>query len=503
MSSKPLLPTLRFRRHSPAKGAAGARGPNGRVFERLKGLAAVGCVALIIAASGCATDQAKDVRAYRDVLALGSPTPFVAGEPLSLAMAVRLTNDTNENLSIEGENYLQAIIDRKRAVANFLPTLDLVGLYTFRGPTDSNFQGLGEKTAFDATLSGQVTLFDGFRNINRLKSSDLTIEQRRWLLLDLREALLLDVSQVYYRVLRAERLAVVLENSVTVQEERVRDIRARQRIGVARPLDVAQNEAQLSQTRVLLLNARNAVETGRAALSFLTGVNVQGSPLSDGFALPENPPTLDDLVAMATARRQDLAAAAAAAEAVRSDVDVAIGQYAPSVSLNLDYFLARDSLPTDRDWTGLLRVNIPVFAAGRIEADVEAAWSRFRQAVLAYSLLKRQIRQDVEISHKNVGASIARMAELNEQLRAAQEAIRQAESAYNNGLGTNLERITAQDQFLNAQLQLTSEEFDQKVFYLTAYRALGAITEGTAGVAVPSQPPPRPAPESPFVKMPG
>lgn len=486
-------------------GAAGAWGRAGRMSEQHKSLSVVGCVAVIIAASGCATDQAKDVQAYRDVLSLGEPAALPKGEPLSLATAVRLTNDTNERLSIEGENYLQAIIDRKRAVANFLPTLDAVGLYNFRGPTDSTFPGLSEKTVFDATLSGQVTLFDGFRNINRLKASDLTIEQRRWLLLDLREALLLDVAQVYYRVLRAERLAVVLENSVKVQEERVRDIRARQRIGVARPLDVAQTEAQFSQTRVLLLNARNVVQTGRAALGFLTGVNVQDSPLSDGFVLPVNPPTLDDLVAMATARRQDLAAAAAA-EAARRDVDVAIGQYAPSVSLNLDYFLARDSLPTDRDWTGLLRVNIPIFAAGRIEADVQGAWSRFRQAVLAYSLLKRQIRQDVEISHKNVGASIARMAELKDQLRAAQEAIRQAESAYNNGLGTNLERITAQDQFLSAQLQLTSEEFDQKVFYLTAYRALGAITEGTAGVPIPprpDEPPRRPAPDSPFVTLPG
>jgi outer membrane protein TolC len=487
------------------------RGPGPRADHSAAGrrpavrtrLACLCCLAGLAVAGGCATDQAKDVRSYRDVLSLGEAATLTKGEPLSLATAVRLTNDTNESLSIEGENYLQAIIDRKRAVANFLPTLDLIPALIFRDGTSSTAPGLADKTQFDATLSGQVTLFDGFRNINRLKASDLTIEQRRWLLLDLREALLLDVAQVYYRVLRAEQLTVVLENSVTLQEERVRDIRARQRIGVARPLDVAQTEAQFSQTRVLLVNARNAVRTGRAALSFLTGVNVQGSPLTDGFALPETPPTLDDLVAMATERRQDLAAAAAAAEAARRDVDVAIGQYAPSVSLNLDYFLARDSLPTDRDWTGLLQVNVPIFAAGRIEADVDAAWSRFRQTVLAYSLLKRQIRQDVEVSYENVQASITRMKELKDQMRAAQEAIRQAESAYNNGLGTNLERITAQDQFLSAQLQLTSEEFDQKVFYLTAYRALGAITEGTAGVTVPPQPPQRPAPESPFVKIPG
>lgn len=456
----------------------------------------------IVLAGGCAAHQEKDVSHYRNALELGERPQFRAGEPLSLQTAVLLTNATNERLSIEGENYLQAIINRKRSVASFLPTLDLVPSFIFRDATSTTAPGLSDERLLDVPLSGQVTLFDGLRNLNRLKSSDLAIEERLWLLLDLRESLLLDVAQVYYRVLRAERLAVVLENSVAVQQERVRDMLSRQRVGVVRPLDVAQTEAQLSQTRVLLLNAQSSVQTGRATLAFLTGAEVKTSPLTDEFKLPEQPRTLDELMTLAAVQRQDLAAAAAAAEGARREVDVAIGQYAPLIGLNLDYFLSRDSLPDDRDWTGLLVANIPIFSGGRIEADVREAWSRFRQAVLFYSLLRRQIRQDVEVSLEDVRTSILRMAELREQLRAAQEALRQAESAYKAGLGTNLERVTAQDEVLNAELLLTSEEYEQKVFYLAAYRAVGAITEGTSGRTLPSTPPPRPAPESAFVYLP-
>lgn len=483
-----------------AAGVTAKRPPHGA--QRFAALLALYCAASIVVAGGCATNQEKDVSQYRDALDLGERPDFRAGEPLSLQTVVLLTNAANERLSIEGENYLQAIIDRKRSVASFLPTLDLVPAFTFRDATSTTAPGLSEKTLLDAPLSGQVTLFDGLRNLNQLKASDLTIEQRLWLLLDLRESLLLDVSQVYYRVLRAEHLAIVLENSVAVQQERVRDMLSRQRVGVARPLDVAQTEAQLSQTRVLLLNARSAVQTGRASLAFLTGADVKTSPLTDEFKLPEQPRTLDELMTLATAQRQDLAAAAAAAEGARHEVDVAIGQYAPSIGLNLDYFLSRDSLPDDRDWTGLLVANIPIFSGGRIQADVREAWSRFRQTVLLYSLLRRQIRQDVEVSLENVRTSILRMAELKEQVRAAQEALRQAESAYKAGLGTNLERITAQDQKLNAELLLTSEDYDQKVFYLAAYRAVGAITAGTSGRTLPSTPSPRTAPDSAFVYLP-
>jgi outer membrane protein len=452
--------------------------------------------------ASCATDQQKEISQYRDALTLGEVPEFKGGDPLSLQTAVLLTNATNEELSIEGENYLQAIIDRERSVAAFLPTLDLLPTYVFRDSTSTTAPGLSDRTVFDAPLSGQMSLFEGFRNQNQLKASDLTIEQRLWLLLDLRESLLLDMAQVYYRVLRAEHLVVVLENSVAAQQDRVRDMQSRQRVGVARPLDVAQTEAQLSQTRVSLLNAKNAVVTNRAALAFLTGAEVKASPLTDEFPLPTEPRTLDDLMALASSLRQDLAAAATSAEVARREVDIAIGQYAPSVRVELDYFLTRDSLPDDRDWTGILFANIPIFSGGRIAADVSQAWSRFRQEVMSYSLIRRRIRQDVEVALQNVQSSVLRMAELREQLRAAQEALRQAESAYTNGLGTNLERVAAQDQLLNAELLLTSEESELKVFYLSAYRAVGAITAGTSGRELPPTPARRPVPESPFVTLP-
>lgn len=458
--------------------------------------------ASLVVVGACATDQRQDVSEYRKALELGEPTEFRAGDPLSLQTAVLLTNQANELLAFEGENYLQAIIDRQRSVASFLPTIGLAPSFVFRDSTTTVAPGLSDETLVDVPLSGQISLFDGLRNLNQLEASDLTIEQRLWLLLDLRESLLLDVARVYYEVLRAEHLVVVLENSVAVQQERVRDMLSRQRVGVARPLDVAQTQAQFSQTRVLLLNARSAVQTGRATLAFLTGAEVQTSPLTDEFPLPEQPRTLDELMAVANAQRKDLAAAAAAAEVARREVDVAIGQYAPSVRLNFDYFLTRESLPDDRDWTGLLVANIPIFTGGRIQADVREAWSRFRQTVLLYYYLRRQIRQDVEVAMEDVKTSILRMAELREQLRAAEEALRQGESAYKAGLGTNLERIAAQDQVLNAELLLTSEEYEQKVFYLTAYRAVGALTEGTSGRALPATPPPRPAPESAFVYLP-
>src|SRR5690606_31836397 len=74
-------------------------------------------------------------------------------------------------------------------------------------------------------------------------------------------------------------------------------------------------------------------------------------------------------------------------------------------------------------------------------------------------------------------ASEARLKELRVQVGAAEQAERLASEAARVGLGTNLDRIVAQDALLSAQLQLASEEFDRELLYLTLLRTTGTLRE--------------------------
>lgn len=462
---------------------------------------------ILLSLAGCAVDQAAEVSQYRALIEAGPLPDRGPSQPLTLAEALLLANHFNETLSIEGERYLQALIERRRRAAALLPTLDLFGSLTFReqagrSSPDSSSNN-SETLLFDGGLRAQYSLLTGLTDFRAAQSADLTIEQRHYLLLDAREVLLLETARAYYAVLIAERLIQVLESSLAVQEERLRDIRGRHHVGFARPLDVAQIEAQASDTRVALLDARNDADRARAALSFLTGLETADLPLTDGFDPAETTPSLDDLERLALDMRQDVAAAAARAAAARVDVDAAIGQYYPTIGVNLDFFLTRDSTPTDRDWTSLLTVNLPLFAAGRIDADVRAAWSRFREAVLNHSLLARQARRDVRIAHADLRATHARLAETAKQVAAAAEALRQAEAAFDVGLGTNLERVTAQDDLLAAQLRAAREEFNVKIAELALHRAAGTLFDRFLNPADPAPlPPRRPVPDSPFITKP-
>lgn len=429
-------------------------------------------IAFAIATAGC-VDEQKEVQQYRKVLGgLAAPTTIPA--TLTLQHAMAMANACNEQLAISGEDYLQALIDRDRAVTAFLPTVSLAPSYYRMDPVPlpppaGEFFPL---KAWDVPVRGQMNVFNGFRDVAALKAAASNIEQRKALLKDLQATLLVEVAQVYYQVLRAEKLFEVLTNSVKVQEDRVRYLESQFRGGVARRVDLEQARAQAAATRVTLVRAQSEVVRGRATLAFLIGASEVTVPLADKFQ-PPAPARLETLQKQAAKDRQDLAAAIAGIGAAKQGLQAAIGEYYPSVSVNVEQWLHRETFPQDSEWMYMFQANVPIFSGTRIWSNTRTALSRLRQAKLNESLVRRRIVENVRIAYEDLIAATKAVSELRIELAAAEEAYRQAANAFKAGTGTNLEALIAQDQLLRAQLQLVSQEFEQKTAYLTLVRVVG------------------------------
>ena len=442
-------------------------------------------LASLLLAAGCAVDQAREVQTYRELLDAGQtqpPAPFSPNESVALKRALTLANANNEQLAESGEDYLQALIDKDRAFARFLPTIRFAPSY-MRQEKSSFAEGNSLISSFlrtetlDAPLQGSLST-NPFHDAPALWAAAASAEQQRALLLDRQAVLLLDVAQTYYQVMRSEKQVQVLENSVQVQQQRVNDMEVQRRAGVARPVDVAQSEAQLAGTRNALIRARNDVRNGRAMLAQLMGVPIVEGPLAGGFEVPNENRSVDQLLPLADAHRQDLQAAMMQVKAAAERLEAAWGGYFPSVSLNLTRYLYRESFPDDVDWTGLIQVDLPIFSAGLVHADVRTAYSRLRQAHLAESGLRRTVLRELRVAVENLAADVQQVDQLGVRLAAAREALRQADAAYWAGLGTNLQRLIAQDQLLSAELALTEEQFNHIVDYMRLLRVVGVLDIG-------------------------
>ena len=434
------------------------------------------CAALLLSllaavAAGCAVDEAKEIETYRSIVDAGAFDIPEEGEPLDVRGTMVLTNAFNERMSIEGEEYLQALLERRRAAAALLPTLSFAPSLALRD------QGSNQPTeAFDAPLEAAIA-FDPVSDPARIAAAEVSAVAQLALLLDAQDSLLLDAARAHYAVVLADRAVVVLESSLTVQEQRVEDARGRLEAGIVRPLDLSLSESQASQTAVDLLAARRAAITGRRTLRFLTASEVMTRPLVDNLDVPDALPSAEEQRAMALARRADLAAADRLIDAAATNVHVAYGQYFPRVSADLQVFLARETNPQSLDWTSLIQLNLPLFSAGLIETDVRIALSDLRLARFLRAELARLIEQQVNASIDNFEEATARVEQLHVQVEAATDALEQATGSYDVGLATNLERVAAQDFLLNAQLQLVTAELDRKIFYLELRRATGTLHE--------------------------
>lgn len=451
--------------------------------------------------AGCAqVDAAHDDRQYRDVLE--GTVPPVADvtllEPLSVERAMAMACFHDERLGVRGEDYVQALIAKNRAVSIFLPTLSFRPSFSVGdappGTESRSGGGLGAiyvhrgdtLQSLDAPVVGHVNVFRGFGDIADLRAAEAIVAGRRELLLDLQATVMVNAAQTYYEVLRAEKTVEVLAESVKLQEARLADVEGQFANGLATRLAVSQTRAQVDGERVLLVGAQSDVVNGRSTLALVIGVHAAPNPLSDSLAVPEDVGAEETFEHDALENRRDILAAQDAVEAARRGIDSAMAQYYPSVSIDVQGFLRREMWSDASRWDALLAVNLPIFSAGQIEADVRTAWSRLRQAALDESSVRREALHDVQTAYENLATSRRRIVELEDAVRAADDAFSQAQSAFRAGLGINLEVVTAQNALLVARLGLTGARFDRTVFWLDLVRATGRLP-AVADAAAPKR----------------
>ncbi len=450
---------------------------------------------VVLAFGGCAVDQKKEVAAWRSVLDAGAPPAVTRGEndALSLEQALVLVNRHNERLAMQGENYLQSLIDKDRAVAAFLPTVSFAPSYLREEKTGiPGALDVAPPEVVDVPVEAGLAV-NIPRSAARVRSAGEEAARQRDLLLNYRSIVFLDTAQTYYQILRSERQVAFLDESVKVQGARLANMRVRQKAGAARALDVAQAEAQLAGTRAARIAASNDVRNGRAVLALLIGMQAVNGPLTDLLAVPGVLPADDELIATARLNRRDLRAAGEAVTVAEKNLAAAWSRYFPSISLGGSYYLHRESFPNDINWFGIASLDWPIFSAGLIHADVRTAYSQLRQARLAESWLTREIVKDLEVSCGDVEDSAKRLEQLRVQRAAAQIALDNAEQGLRAGLATDLDRLIAQEQFLRAGLDLTSEELTGKIYYLRLLRATGRLEMGSPELASASGRPVPPA----------
>lgn len=280
------------------------------------------------------------------------------------------------------------------------------------------------------------------------------------------------------RVLRLQ--VQVLEQTLESRDSAYKLAKQRYDVGLSNELQLRQTEAELLAVRAQLPDTREQLSRAENALAVIVGGNTPELPplgvdnlnLTSIFILPENTPS--ELLL----RRPDLAAAEQQLLAGEADLEAARKAFFPTIGLSA--FGGRESADLSdlftgpaKIWSFQSQITQPIFQAGRLTNERDAAIARRNQAVLQYEASVRTAFQETYDAIVAQREARERLQARQEQVQTLTQVVRLAKLRVDNGVANQLELLDAQRNLLNAQLSWAAAWQSQQGATLAMIRALG------------------------------
>jgi outer membrane protein, multidrug efflux system len=299
-----------------------------------------------------------------------------------------------------------------------------------------------------------------------------TEEGRRGVLLSLAS----DVATAYFELRELdEELAIAKRTAETFQD--TYDLFERQlQGGTASALETSRAEASLGQVSAQIPEIERAIVARENQINFLLGRGPQ-PVVRDGAGATPPPAIPPGLPSELLERRPDVREAEEQLVAANAAIGVAKANYFPSLSLTGLFGNVSPELggifSNGKTYSVEASLLGPIFAAGRIKKNTQAAQARYEQARVQYEAA-------VTNSFSEVSRALVdrvKLAETERQrLRAVtayQEAARLANLRYASGLSAYFEVLDAQTQLFPAEISLAQTRRNQLVAVVNLYKALG------------------------------
>ena len=266
--------------------------------------------------------------------------------------------------------------------------------------------------------------------------------------------------------------------------------------GFTSEVEYAQVKSQYEEAMATIPAVEKAITQQENALSVLLGRNPGPIPRGktiDQLVLPSIPAGLpSDLLA----RRPDILRAEQTLIAANARIGVAKAAYYPAISLT--GFFGSASADLSNLFTGPAQVwgynapvSLPIFTAGKIAGDVQAAEAIQRQSLAGY-------RQTIQTAFREFDDALVDQARTREQLAAQGSQVEAllkyvelAQLRFDNGYASYLEVLDAERSLFNVQLNYAQNQGVLFQAMINLYKAMGGgwVTEAdklTAGATGPA-----------------
>ena len=348
-----------------------------------------------------------------------------------------------------------------------------------------NSQITGELgNTFTVGLAVSAWEIDFFGRINSLKEAALaqylaTDEGRKAYEL----TLVTSVAQGWLALIADEELLDISRRTVETRKESIKLAKMRFDAGFTSELDYRQAESLTEAALATFAQQQRQRALDENALALLLGqqvpaellASITGSKLANVTPMADIPAGLpSDLLV----RRPDIRAAEQQLIAANANIGAARAAFFPSISLTAQYGSVSNELSNlfkSGTWGFNIgpTLNLPIFTAGRLSANLASAKAAREIAVAQYE-------KSIQTGFKEVSDALASRATLAEQARA-QTAQAEAERKrfylsdlrYRNGVASYLDLLDAQRSLFALEQADVQVRLAQQINQINLYKALG------------------------------
>ena len=288
-----------------------------------------------------------------------------------------------------------------------------------------------------------------------------------------------EVARSYLTLLDLDNQLEVSRQTLATRKESLRVVRARFEGGITSASDLRQAESNYAGADAAIAALQRNRAQAENSLSILVGRNpgpIARGPSANAMATtPQLPAGLPSALLQ---RRPDVLAAEQQVLSSDASVDAARKAYFPTISLTGFLGFASPALKELFDdgrsaWSVSPAITLPIFTAGRLSTNVDAAQAQQRIAVETYRKTVRNAFREVDDALAAYQRYIEQREALERVVKANRERARLADLRYRNGVSIYVEVLLAQQQAFESELQLSQANRGVHESVVNLYTALG------------------------------
>jgi outer membrane protein len=311
-------------------------------------------------------------------------------------------------------------------------------------------------------------------------SSKLEEKARNSSALATTEDVVVATDQAFYNALEAQALLKVAQQNVDTRQTTQTQVNQMTQNNLKSTLDLSFANVNLSQGKLLQLDAQNNADSTMAALDAVLGLDRQViyELAENSAAAQPPPPDADQLIQLALQQRPDLQALSYDQQAAVRFSRAQRDQKLPSISAAGTVGsvpIRPDQYYTSNWWGGIgINMNVPIFNGFLFSAEAKEAAIRAQAASEQSRELRDQIVRDVRTSWLATNTAFQRLSVTAELLQEANLALTLAQTRYRLGLSSIVELSQAEFQQTDAAISNTNAQYQYRLALATLNYQIGA-----------------------------